>query len=293
MNIDSALIRSKLVSQAYHLLGSIADAEDIVQDVLEAWQSISPDQIVSPNAYLHRSVANRSFNRLKEMKRSRNHYPGTWLPSPIPSTSEHPHLQDQTYHVSMGLLVIMEILTPAERTVFVLREVFDWAYESIGQIVGKSETNCRQINRRAQAKIHQQSPVQGLPPEVLSPLLEAFQSGIESGNLDPLLNLLQEDVVFLSDGGGKVPAAQKPLYGKSTVSKFLKGIQRQLPADSQFVLSKLNETVALIIRDGRGKVASVMSVDFSQNGRIKSVYIMRNPDKLAHLNSQDQKNPTE
>lgn len=287
MRTDPISLRPMLISQAYHLLGSMADAEDIVQDVMEAWQHISRDSIGSPRAYLQKSVANRSLNRLKVLKKNRSHYPGIWLPSPVPSTSQQQELADQTFHVSMGLLVLMETLSPKERMVFVLREVFDWPYESIGAIISRSETNCRQINSRAHAKLqqHKKSPLSKVPKALMDRLVKAFQEGVQSGNLDLLLNLLQEDVVFLSDGGGKVAAARNPLCGKEIVSKFLHGIQKQTSPDLGLELWSLNETVGLVMRANNGQIESVMTFEFSSTGMIKSMFIVRNPEKLGHLKS--------
>lgn len=278
--------RPYLISTAYHLLGSYSEAEDIVQDVFLAWEEQDQTKIKSAKGYLRRAVANRSLNRLKALKREREFYTGIWLPEPIPSTSEDLALQDQAYHVSIGLLMVMDKLSPVERAVFVLREVFDWAYDSIASIINESESYCRQIKRRAQQKVRQADPVLPLPTDQLELLIEAFEMGSKSGNIDSLLNLLQEDVVFLSDGGGKVAAARNPIIGKSNVSKFLVGIHRQSPKDTILDICRINETIGLLFRYPSGQVHTSVSIEFSPNGLIKSMYTVRNPDKLRHLDKK-------
>ena len=213
--------RNLLFTVAYELLGSAADAEDVLQETWLRWAGVDLGTVRDQRAYLVRITTRQALSLLRTLGRRKESYVGPWLPEPLltaPDVAEDVELADS---VSMAMLLVLETLTPTERAVFVLREVFDLAYDEIAGAVGKSPAAVRQIAHRARAHVAARRPHAVVSPAQTRDALEAFQRAAETGDLQHLLDLLAPDVVFLSDGGGVVPAALAPVAGADTVARIL------------------------------------------------------------------------
>ncbi|MGG4454502.1 RNA polymerase sigma-70 factor [Brevibacillus porteri] len=273
---------------AYQMLGSATDAEDIVQDVFVKAHDVSLEQMLEPKAYLCKMTTNRCLDLLKSARKKRELYTGPWLPEPISTPGADGYDSVITKDLlSYAMLVLLERLSPPERAVFVLREAFDFQYDEIAELVGKSEANCRKIVSRAKKKM-------GIDPEEphLSPEKELgeewigrFLSALEHGNIETLLTLLATDAVLLSDGGGKVTAALHPILSGERVASFLLGLMRSFSKHPNFSveLAPLNNQTAFMIKQD-GKIDTVVFLHI-ELGAIRNLYFVRNPDKLRFIES--------
>ena len=274
--------RPRLFGIAYRMLGSVADAEDVVQEAWLRWRSHAGDDIANPQAYLSRTVTSLSIDALRRTRRERHVYPGPWLPEPLPdavSDDGEAHLAlAQT--LSLGLLALLETLTASERATFVLREAYGMAYDDIAACLDARPATCRQWHRRARARLaridwHDEAPLAGRE------LLERFLATLHRGDPDALVALLDEDVDLVSDGGGKAVAATRPLHGPRAVSRFLHGIARRGGAAACVDIVRFNGRWGAVIRfDERLDTALSLA---SHAGRVRGIYLVRNPDKLARL----------
>jgi RNA polymerase sigma-70 factor (ECF subfamily) len=270
--------RSLLFSIAYRMLGSVAEAEDVVQEAYLRWREVPEGEVRSPKSYLSAVVTRLSIDRLRSARREE--YIGPWLPEPLISDraeelAAHYELDES---LSMAFLVLLESLNPVERAVFLLREVFDYDYEEISSIVRKSEANCRQIARRARQSVAARRPRFERSLEKEKMLTERFVEACMSGDMEGLLELLSEDVTLWSDGGGKVAAAPYPIHGPEKVARFLVGVLRTVPPGFFAHPARVN--------GGPGAIGyvddhptGVVALDVAE-GRIRRVRIVVNPDKL-------------
>jgi RNA polymerase sigma-70 factor (ECF subfamily) len=270
--------RSLLFSIAYRMLGSVAEAEDVVQEAYLRWREVPEGEVCSPKSYLSAVVTRLSIDRLRSARREE--YIGPWLPEPLISDraeelAAHDELDES---LSMAFLVLLESLNPVERAVFLLREVFDYDYEEISSIVRKSEANCRQIARRARQSVAARRPrfERSLKKEKM--LTERFVEACMSGDMEGLLELLSEDVTLWSDGGGKVAAAPYPIHGPEKVARFLVGVLRTVPPGFFAHPARVNGGPGAIgyVDD---HLTGVVALDVAE-GRIHRVRIVVNPDKL-------------
>lgn len=276
--------RPLLFSIAYRMLGSAMDAEDIVQEAYLRYQTVSTEQITHPKAFLSTIVTRLCLNHLQSARVQREQYLGPWLPEPLLTVEEAPSSRLQIHEtLSMAFLVLLEQLTPQERAVFLLREVFEYDYAEIAAVIDKSEVTCRQLLSRAKKHIADNRPRFKSSPEEHAAMLARFLKAIEAGELEGLMHLLAEDVTLWADGGGKIPgAATRPIHGRQDVARFLVGISRFAPQDYYLEITQLNGQVALIIRNGSGTAFVV--VTFQMLDTLISVFhIIGNPDKLGHL----------
>jgi RNA polymerase sigma-70 factor, ECF subfamily len=272
--------RSLLFSIAYRMLGSATDAEDIVQEAYLRWREVSEEEVRSPKSYLSAIVTRLSIDRLRSARVQREEYVGPWLPEPLvlEGTEEVPYTIELDESLSMAFLVLLESLNPVERAVFVLREVFDYDYEEISRIVGRSEANCRQIARRARQSVAARRPRFEHSPEQEKRLTEQFVEACLSGDMEQLVGMLSEDVVLWSDGGGKVAAATYPIYGPERVGRFLLGVLRTVPPGFSTRVARVNGGPGVVgYVDGRP--TSVVALDMA-DGRLRGVRIVVNPEKL-------------
>lgn len=277
--------RPLLFSIAYRMLGSVTDAEDIVQEAFVRWQRAPEAEVRSPKAYLSAVVTRLCIDRLRSARAQREEYVGPWLPEPLPS-EQTPDIAETAAleeSLSMAFLVLLESLNPTERAVFLLREVFDYDYDEISPLVGKSEANCRQIARRARQSVAARRPRFEHSPEQEERLTKRFVEACTSGDMEGLLELLSDDITLWSDGGGKVRAALNPIRGSERVSRFLLGILRKVPPG--FIARRA------WINGGPGIVGyveahpmSVVTLDIA-DGRIRAVHIVVNPEKLRAIPS--------
>ena len=272
--------RSLLFSIAYRMLGSVADAEDIVQEAYLRWREAPQAEVRSPKSYLSAVVTRLSIDRLRSARVQREEYVGPWLPEPLVSegTEEVSDSIELDESLSMAFLVLLESLNPVERAVFLLREVFDYDYEEISHIVGRSEANCRQIARRARQAVAARRPRFERSPEQEERLTERFVEACMSGDMDGLVGLLSEDVTLWSDGGGKVAAAPYPIHGPESVARFLLGVLRMVPPGFSARPAWINGGPG-VVGYVDGHPTSVVALDVA-DGRLRSVHIVVNPEKL-------------
>ena len=277
--------RPLLFSIAYGMLGSVMDAEDVVQEAFVRWQGAPRDEIRSPKAYLSTVTTRLCIDRLRSARSRRVDYVGPWLPEPLlaerASEVAEPAAVEEA--LSVAFLVLLESLTPVERAVFLLREVFDYDYAEISRLVGKSEANCRQISRRARASVAARRPRFESSPEEEESLAEGFLAACTNGDMDGLLALLSEDATLYSDGGGKTTrAALNPIHGPEKVARFLAGILRKAPPGFVVRRARVNGGFGFVGYFGDGRPHSVATFDVA-DGEITAIRLVVNPDKLVHV----------
>jgi RNA polymerase sigma-70 factor (ECF subfamily) len=283
--------RPLMFSIAYRMLGSAMDAEDMVQETYLRYQSTSKDSITSLKAFLTTIISRLCVDQLHLARRTREQYLGTWLPEPIITAdnlqvSSPEERVDREESISLAFLLVLEQLQPAERAVFLLREVFDYDYAEIASFLGKSEVACRQWFSRAKKHLADHRPRFQASPEIQRRLLVSFQQALQAGEMTPFMNMLAEDVTFWADGGGKVKGvAIHRLFGRDEVVRFILSnspiFRSTLPADSHVELAEVNGQPALITRPGERSFA-VLTIDVEAE-QIKAIRFVANPDKLAHV----------
>jgi RNA polymerase sigma-70 factor (ECF subfamily) len=277
------LHKRRLLSIAYRMLGSMSDAEDMLQETFIRWQQSSEEEIESPEAFLVTIISRLCLNYLQSARMKREEYFGTWLPEPVVTGGAgDPAAASQTEDsVSLAFLVMLERLTPLERATFLLREVFEYEYAEIACMLEQSVANCRQLLRRARQHLRQQ-PRFDATPEKQEELLHQFLHASACGEMDGLLALFSKDIVLYADGGGKTTAVPNPIYGAEHVFRFLMGARRKfLPADLVREVAQINGAPA-VITYLNGHPYSVLALGIAE-GRIRNIYIVSNPDKLTHL----------
>jgi RNA polymerase sigma-70 factor (TIGR02957 family) len=272
--------RNLLFTVAYEMLGSAADAEDVLQETWLRWAGVDLDTVRDQRAYLVRITTRQALSRLRTLGRRKESYIGPWLPEPLltaPDVAEDIELADS---VSMAMLLVLETLTPTERAVFVLREVFDLAYDEIAGAVGKNPAAVRQIAHRARAHVAARRPHAVVSPAETRDALAAFWRAVETGDLQSLLDILAPDVVFLGDGGGVKQAALAPVVGAGPVARVL----GRIGAAASLQPAQVNGYPALIIRLN-GEIDTVIAVRID-DGLITGLYAVRNPEKLSHMEQE-------
>ena len=271
--------RSLLFTVAYEMLGSAADAEDVVQETWLRWADVDHAVVRDPRAYLVRIVTRQALNRLRSVARRREDYVGEWLPEPLLTSPDVAADVELAESVSIAMLTVLETLGPAERAVFVLREVFDTPYDEIAEAVGKSPAAVRQIAHRARDHVAARRPRMPVSTTEQQEAVDRFLAAVRHGDLQNLLDVLAPDVVIVADGGGLVAAARRPIEGAERVaSLLLKGL-RSVDFEAKAVW--LNGSPAIRLDIG-GQVDTAVSLAV-ENGRITRIYAIRNPHKLAHL----------
>jgi RNA polymerase sigma-70 factor, ECF subfamily len=276
--------RPLLFSIAYRMLGSAMEAEDIVQEAYLRYQQAEGVQFAK--AYLTTIVTRLCLDHLKSAKVQREEYIGTWLPEPILTGESPGAILDRHESISMAFLVMLEKLSPLERAIFVLRDVFDYRYAEIAPIVDKSEANCRRYYRQARQFLRQERPRFEPSPAEGNRLVESFLQAAATGDTDGLTHLLVEDVTFYGDGGGKVPALRQPLTGRDAVIRFLLvGVCRLLPADTRIEMAEVNGTPSLLFWGQDDTLYFVMHLTLA-NHQITAIRNILNPDKLAYIRQQ-------
>ncbi len=273
-------IRPRLFGIAYGMLGSVMEAEDVVQDVFEKWATLDTAGIESPPAYLTTMTTRLSIDRLRSARRRRETYVGPWLPEPLVTSADPAALVTEAEQLSMALLMTFERLNPVERAVLLLRDVFDFEYAEIGEIVDKTPANCRQIAVRARTRVSE--PARSRPTrETEERLAISYGLAISNGDVDALVALLAEDVTMWADGGGKVHAARRVLVGAERVAKFLINVNRRVPPEVAVTVVRINGALGFAAHVGPVPYG-VVTFDIADD-RIVAVRSVLNPDKLRHL----------
>lgn len=270
--------RGLLFTVAYEMLGSTADAEDVVQETWLRWADVPVDEVRDPRAYLVRIVTRLALNRLRTLRRRRESYVGTWLPEPLvtaPDVAEDVELADS---VSFAMLVVLETLSPLERAVFVLREVFGFEYDEIAVATERSSEAVRQLASRARKHVEARRPRVEVP-ENSQEIIARFFAAASTGRVEPLLELLAPDVVLHSDGGGLKQAALRPIHGAGKVARFLAAVVPPLEEGVDIAWATVNGADALLLYFD-GELDSVGTV-IAEAGKVKEIYLVRNPEKLA------------
>jgi RNA polymerase sigma-70 factor (TIGR02957 family) len=275
--------RNLLFTVAYEILGSAADAEDVLQETWLRWVDVDLDTVRVPRAYLVQITTRQALTRLRTLSRRKESYVGSWLPEPLltaPDVALDVELADS---VSMAMLLVLEALAPTERAVFVLRDVFQLEYDEIAAAVDKTPAAVRQIAHRARAHVAARRPRGVVSPAETRSALEAFQRAVDTGELQSLLDLLAPDVVFLGDGGGVKQAVLRPVVGADKVAHLLTvGLPRLAAASLQ--PAQVNGYPALVLRLD-GEIDTVVAVRID-DGLISGLYAVRNPEKLSHMDRE-------
>jgi RNA polymerase sigma-70 factor, ECF subfamily len=271
--------RSLLFTVAYEMLGSAADAEDVVQETWLRWAGVDQEEVRDPRAYLVRIVTRQALNRLRSVARRREDYVGEWLPEPLLTSPDVAADVELAESVSIAMLTVLETLGPAERAVFVLREVFDTPYDEIAEAVGKSPAAVRQIAHRARDHVAARRPRMPVSTTEQQAAVDRFLAAVRHGDLQGLLDVLAPDVVIVADGGGLAPAALRPIEGANRVANLLLMGFRSAAFDLS--TTWLNGSPAIRLDLG-GQVDTAVSLSV-ENGRITRIYAIRNPQKLAGL----------
>ncbi|THA84315.1 RNA polymerase sigma-70 factor [Streptomyces sp. A0592] len=279
--------RNLLFTVAYEMLGSAADAEDVLQETWLRWVEVDLEQVRERRAYLVRITTRQALNRLRAMSRRKEAYVGSWLPEPLLTTPDVAEDAELAESVSMALMLVLETLSPTERAVFVLREVFDVGHEEIAAAVGKSPAAVRQIAHRARKHVDARRPRQAVSAAQTRAALESFRGALESGDPRDLLAVLAPDVVLVADGGGIKQAALRPIAGAEKVARFMvggigKNDRNNLPMT--LAPTVVNGSPALAVHLG-GELDGIMTVRV-EDSRITGLYYVRNPEKLARLASE-------
>jgi RNA polymerase sigma-70 factor (TIGR02957 family) len=275
---------------AYRMLGTVTDAEDAVQDAWLGWSAAPRHEVAEPRAYLARVITNTSLNRLRSARARREAYPGPWLPEPLltqasPDSSERAEL---TESVSLAMLVVLESLTPQERAVFVLREVFAFGYAEIGAALGRSDVSVRQLAHRARQHVQARRPRFEVDRGQQREVTQRFLDAAVGGDIDRLMAVLAPDVILTSDGGGLARAARRPITGAGKVGRFLAAISSRPYQGTDISAMKIEIAQinggpgALMTSGGRVLLAATWLV---AGGRVTAIQLVTNPDKLRAISA--------
>lgn len=284
--------RRQLFAVAYRMLGSASDAEDVVQDAWLRYAAAQPADLRSPQAYLTTIVTRLCLDRLKSARAAREEYVGSWLPEPMLTDDRNAPEQSVVLaeSVTLAFMVLLETLSPEERAVFLLREVFDHEYDEIAVMLDTTPANCRQLFHRAKTRLAERRPRFRESADAKRGLVGRFVNALREGDGEALTSVLAEDVGFWSDGGGKVLAARRPVFGRDAVVQVLVGIRRTAPSigisldEVALDVVEVNNEPALVLRVA-GRLDSVYTLSIEDDA-IVAIRIVRNPDKLRFLERQ-------
>jgi RNA polymerase sigma-70 factor (ECF subfamily) len=271
--------RRFLVRLAYRMLGSVAEAEDAVQDAFLRWSAASRDDVVEPRAFLARTVSRLCLDKMKSATARRESYVGTWLPEPMVDDTATTTIADD---ISVALLMTLERLSPLERAAFLLHDVFDMDYRDIAGVLERSEPACRQLATRARDHVRDEQPRFTATDEQTERLATAFHGALQTGDVDGIARLLHDDCVFYTDGGGKRLAALNPIYGKDKILRFVGGLasKQRVYVPEMIERVRINNLPGFVVHGPEGIETMSLEID---GDKIVAIYGIRNPDKLRHL----------
>ena len=288
--------RPLLFSIAYRMLGSASEADDVLQDAYLRYagaQSRDEEpQVRSLKAYLSTIVTRLCLDRLKAARSVREQYLGPWLPEPVLTQDDDPQRDAELHEsITLAFLVLLEALTPQERAVFLLREVFEYEYAEIAEMLGMSAANCRQLFHRAKERVAEGRPRFRPAPERQRQLVERFLAATQRGDMQALTSMLAQDAIFTADGGGKVPAVRRPVYGRDAVAKVLIGLARNVEralhttfTNLRFDSAEVNGEAALLL--WVGEHLDTIFVYSVVDDQVAAIRVLRNPEKLAYIQGQ-------
>lgn len=288
---------------AYRMLGSVSEAEDVVQDTWLRWSDADAASVNEPRAFLAQIATRLCLDRIKSAQRQREHYVGVWLPEPLVETFDQlaepaPPAEaalELAQDVSLAFLLMLQRLSPLERAVFLLHEVFDWSFDEVAQALGRSNAACRQLASRARSQVKldaarpcaktadpQQARQQEQSQQALS---AAFAMALSQGDIAGLAQTLARDVVFMSDGGGRVNAAPRPEKGAERVARMLVGFAKLWGREGggTVIPARINGHLGAMLFDAQGQIVQTVALAFNADAQIESIYVVRNPDKLRHI----------
>ena len=274
-------LRNLLFTVAYEILGSAADAEDVLQETWLRWAKVDPDQVRDPRAYLIRITTRQALNRLRTLQRRREAYVGPWLPEPLLTAPDAASDLELAESVSMAMMLVLETLSPTERAVFVLREAFELGYDEIAAAIGKTPAAVRQIAHRARRHVDARRPHRTATPSEGEAVVKAFQHAVEASDLEELMQVLAPDVVAVSDGGGLKLNAMHPIVGVDKVIRMLLGSLQKIGGTLGTRPTQVNGSPALLFSfDGRLDGVVALRIEDRQ---VTGIYYVRNPEKLSRL----------
>ena len=282
-------LRPLLFSIAYRMLGSVTEAEDIVQDAFVRYQGALADpsaEIESPKAYLSAVTTRLAIDHLRSARVRKENYVGEWLPEPLltdETALDGARYVEEADSLSMAFLLVLERLSPVERAVFLLHDVFDYGYDEVARIVDRSEDNCRQLVSRARRHIHEEKPRFEASRRQRDELAARFFDAVGEADMDGLIELLAADVVVYGDGGGRTPSWPRPIVGRDRVARLMRGIgtkARELGVSMQ--PTEINGQPGALWHDESGALVSAMTLDIA-DGAVQTIRSVVNPDKLSHL----------
>jgi RNA polymerase sigma-70 factor (ECF subfamily) len=280
---DAALVfgaaRPRLFGLAYRMLGSAAEAEDVLQEAHLRWQAADRESVTTPQAWLTTVVTRLCLDQLKSARVRRESYVGPWLPEPVATERREDPLDLES--ISLAFLVLLEALSPLERAVFVLREVFDYSFTEIGEALGRDEAACRQLGHRAKEHLRSKRPRFARSREQHEKLLMAFLGAVTQGDLPGLQQLLADDAVALSDGGGRAKAALNPVHGADRVARLCVGLAKKGGAGVEAAIEEINGWPGMVLRVGDA-VFGALQIE-TDGEKIYSLHIIINPDKLSRV----------
>jgi RNA polymerase sigma-70 factor (ECF subfamily) len=288
--VDFEALRPSAFAIAYRMLGSVSEAEDVVQEGLLRLHRAhaAGERIESPRAYLATVISRLSLDQLRSARVRRETYVGQWLPEPLLTSSDEDPARkaEMADSLSLAFLVLLESLSPEQRAAFLLREVFDEPYDRIAEIIGTTEQNARQLATRARRHVEQRRPRFEATREQQQALADRFFAAAEDGDLEGLEELLAHDVVFRGDGGGKAPAAARAIHGRAKVARLLLAGMRTLVRFGGYSLRReeVNGQPGALFYDRDGRLITVATLDIA-DGQVQGVNAFVNPDKLRHLGS--------
>ncbi len=273
-------LQPRLFAVAYRMLGTVSDAEDVVQDTFLRWQRTDRARVRDAVGFLIRTTTRLCLDHLRAARTRRQTYPGEWLPEPLITQDATERLDRD---VSVALLLALERLTPLERAAFLLHDVFEQSYEELAQALDRAPEACRQLVSRARKHVQRNKPRAPVEPQHGEALAQAFFTAAKSGDTETLTQMLAQDVRLLSDGGGKVLATLNPILGRDKVIRLLAGLARKQPAqhDERWQSCRLNGQPAILSREPGG-ILQATSLEV-EGDRIAAIYVIRNPDKTRHL----------
>ena len=289
--------RRLLFSVVYDIVGSVADAEDVLQETWLRWSAVDPDTIDNPRAYLVRIATRQALNRLRSLRNRRETYVGPWLPEPlvtdVDGAPDPAAAAEQADEVSLAMLVVLETLSPAERAVFVLHDVFGLPHDEVADALGRSSASVRQLGHRAREHVQARRP--RFPTDDLEQrrLTEAFVAACADGDLDALTRMLAPDVRVVSDGGGKAKAARREISGVDKVGRFMLGITKEGLSTPGHALRFVRVNGEWGLVGYVGSEPTYLGLLDVHDGQIDAVYIVANPDKLARVAPLTGSGPTE